>query len=107
MTSRCHQGITDNLSKKILQEAQAQQKEVQAEQAGEASSLIDAAVDLSGRGLVAAAKKQKAQDSDDDSDDFSDTESQWDMEEVEITEEDEKALEKFMVRPRGGMPRYF
>jgi len=97
-------GITENLSKKILQEAQAQQKEVETEEAGEAGALIGAAVDLSGRSLVAAAKKKKAPDSDDESDDFSDTESQWDVEEVEITEEDEKALEKFM-RPNAQATR--
>jgi hypothetical protein len=87
------------LSKKILREAQAQQAEVEAEAVGEAAALVGAAIDVSGRSVVAAAKKKM--DSDDDSDfddDYSDSGSQWDMEEVEVTEEDEKALAAFMVR---------
>ena len=80
-----------------------------AEEAGEQAALIGAAVDLSGRGVIAAARKAKMGskgngfDSDDDSDfgdgdDLSDSQSQWDMEEVEVTEEDERALQAFMVR---------
>lgn len=98
-------GITDNLSKKILREAQAQQAEVEAEAVGEAAALVGAAIDVSGRSVVAAAKKKM--DSDDDSDfddDYSDSGSQWDMEEVEVTEEDEKALAAFM-RPSSSTQR--
>lgn len=62
---------------------------------------MGAAIDVSGRSVVAAAKRPIAgameDDSDYDEDDFSDSASQWDMEEVEVTEEDERALAAFMV----------
>lgn len=80
--------------------------ELEAEEAGEAAAAVGAAVvDLSGRGVLAAAGKRGGgkgpagdwDDSDADDDDYSDNESQWDLEEVEVTEDDEKALEAFMV----------
>jgi len=97
--------VTENLSRKILREADAQQKEVDAEEAGETAAVLGSVVDLTGRGIVSAAKKTTDSDEDTDDDDgYSDTASQWDAEEIEVTAEDEAALEKFM-RPNAESTR--